>query len=358
MNAAGCYFPKRWRRPRGAAGFTLVELLVVIAIIGVLVALLLPAIQAARESARRTQCKNQLRQLALTFQLHHDTQKYLPSGGWSFLWLGFPEQGFGKSQSGSWMYSVLPYMEQSTIYNYGRGATGTARREACKQRVQMPFEGMTCPSRRQANVYPFEPGGVAAFRYCMLPLQMASKTDYAANGGFVRTTETSNGLPNEGGDNLLAVNAADYVQSADGDLYENWNGVVFYKSEVNFRQVTDGTSRTYMVGEKWMNTRFYETGEDNGDNEPAFAGNNNDTIRMTHTDYPLAPDTGDPRDKRNPQNNIGRRIFGSAHEGGFNMAMCDASVNFVSTDIDPVVHGIQGGRDDGDSLPAVQEIFR
>src|SRR5262245_24396640 len=131
--------------PRRRPAFTLVELLVVIAIIGILVALLLPAIQAAREAARRTQCNNQLRQLAISFHNHHDTFKYFPSGGWGVRWLGFPEQGFGKNQSGSWLYSLLPFMEEKNLHDLGSGLTGTARREACMQRTQAPFEGMTCP---------------------------------------------------------------------------------------------------------------------------------------------------------------------------------------------------------------------
>ena len=165
--------------------FTLVELLVVIAIIGVLVALLLPAIQAAREAARQTQCKNQLRQLALSFQLHHDTHKFFPSGGWGWYWVGFPEQGFGKNQSGSWLYSTLPFMEQTNLHSLGNGLTGTARRDAAKQRVQSPFEGMTCPSRRTANVFAFNNSATTAFRYCS-EIDVASKTDYAANAGTMR----------------------------------------------------------------------------------------------------------------------------------------------------------------------------
>jgi prepilin-type N-terminal cleavage/methylation domain-containing protein/prepilin-type processing-associated H-X9-DG protein len=329
--------------------FTLVELLVVIAIIGVLVALLLPAIQAAREAARRTQCKNQLRQLALSFQLHHDSHKFFPSGGWGWLWLGFPEQGYGKNQSGSWLYSTLPYMEQANLHDLGRGTTGTARRDFCKQRVESPFEGMTCPSRRSANVYPLKPV-IPAYRYCSA-LEVSSRTDYAANGGSVKTTQTTDG-PDENGEALLSIIAPEIelTQAPFGEPSSQWDGIVFYRSEINLRQVEDGTSNTYMVGEKWMFAENYQTGQDTGDGEPAFAGNNDDTIRVTNREWPFGPDTQYTRESSsNPNSNpFERRAFGSAHNSGFNMALCDGSVDLVSFDVDPYVHEYRGSRNDSD----------
>jgi prepilin-type N-terminal cleavage/methylation domain-containing protein len=115
---------QRWGKPgRAAGGFTLVELLVVIAIIGILVALLLPAIQAAREAARRTQCKNQVKQLALGCLLHEDAHKFLPSGGWRDSYPPDPNRGYGASQPGSWVYSILAYIEEQALRDLGKGET-------------------------------------------------------------------------------------------------------------------------------------------------------------------------------------------------------------------------------------------
>src|SRR5262245_9385622 len=103
------------------AAFTLVELLVVISVIAVLVGLLLPAVQQAREAARRMQCSNNLKQIGLGALNHESTHQYLPSGGWGHRWVGDADSGFGRSQPGGWVYSLLPYVEQSALHSRGAG---------------------------------------------------------------------------------------------------------------------------------------------------------------------------------------------------------------------------------------------
>lgn len=357
--------------PRRRTAFTLVELLVVIAIIGVLVALLLPAIQAAREAARRTQCSNQLRQLAIAFQNHHDVHGHFPTGGWGFVWLGYPEFGFGKEQPGGWMYNILPFIEQQNLHDLGSGLTGTARDAATRQRVESPFEGMNCPSRRTTNRYPYQSTGLT-FAYTE-PFEVCGKTDYAACAGDMIQPEMFQAPPagtdsawqtyydtlsnwdwdgTDGsgyGYNLRSAHGYKYLTDLEKGV---GTGVVFGRSEINMRQVSDGTSNTYMVGEKYLSTDNYDDGLDDGDNEPAFSGNNADTLRTTShiatgtKMLALGPDhSGRSQDE-------GERMFGSAHPGGFNMGFCDASVRFVSFDVDPETHRARGHRSDGVVTPS------
>ncbi len=146
---------------RRSSGFTLVELLVVIAIIGILVALLLPAVQAAREAARRSQCVNQLKQLSLGCQLHHDVQKFLPTVGWGYNWVADPDRGFGLQQPGGWHYGVLPYIEEQAIRDIGKGTdyavTGpNGKRTKLKELLQQSLAAFHCPSRRGVGLRPFD----------------------------------------------------------------------------------------------------------------------------------------------------------------------------------------------------------
>ena len=99
--------------------FTLIELLVVIAIISTLVTIMLPAIQWARESARRVTCQVHLKQLAMAAISHHDQHRHFPTGGWrdgDVRWTGDPERGFGPEQTGGWAYNILPFIEMMLCF--------------------------------------------------------------------------------------------------------------------------------------------------------------------------------------------------------------------------------------------------
>jgi len=154
-------------------GFTLVEVLVVIAIIGVLIALLMPAVQMARESSRRSSCANKLRQQAIAVRLHEQAHKIFPTGGWKNH-LGDPDGGYGPTQPGGWTYNILSYIEEDGLRQLGRGLTGTAKDEAMKKLMQSPVEVLYCPSRRSAQLYPFSESPLKNAR----PPETVAKTDY------------------------------------------------------------------------------------------------------------------------------------------------------------------------------------
>ncbi len=121
----------------------------VITIIGILIALLLPAVQAAREAARRMQCKNHLKQLALGCLNHEETHGFFPTGGWGCMWRPDPDRGFGLRQPGGWAFSILPYIEQSALHDLGAGCSDSEKRQIYfPQRSATPLEILSCPSRR------------------------------------------------------------------------------------------------------------------------------------------------------------------------------------------------------------------
>jgi prepilin-type N-terminal cleavage/methylation domain-containing protein/prepilin-type processing-associated H-X9-DG protein len=336
---------------RRQVGFTLVELLVVIAIIGVLVALLLPAIQAAREAARRSQCQNNLRQLALGCLNHHDSQKFFPTGGWGWYWVGDADRGYNKNQPGGWIYNTLTYMEQAALHDLPKDGNpniaGVGQRNAAMQVVQSPLSIVTCPSRRPANLFPYN--NTAGILNSSLP-PTAGRSDYAANSGtrWEEPPWTGNpateAFPNSYG--VIPTYTAWWIDAArarEGTSgIREITGVSYQRSEVGIRHISDGTSNTYLIGEKALTTTSYETGHDSGDNETWCSGFNNDNFRVTAYAEPRASGALQQlqpmQDAPNYPERGGVRAFGSPHSSGVNMAFCDGSIHLVSFSIDWTIH--------------------
>lgn len=312
--------------------FTLIELLVVIAIIGILIALLLPAVNAAREAARRTQCKNHLKQLALAVQNHIDANRHFPSGGWGYKWQPHPDRGTGLSQPGGWAYAILPFMEESALYTLGGGVgrnneTSSTLLNGNKARSQSPISLWNCPSRRSLQNYPLENRDFYRKPYLSATMLEAFRPDYAANGGVVRVSFAA------GPTSLSQGDSGGYTFPSD----EQITGIVFVHKLYMLRQLTDGTSKTYLIGEKYLNPDFYETGEAVGDNQNIFSGDDRDVVRWGQ-DPPL-------QDTRGIETGT---IFGSAHSGAWNMAFCDGSVQSLSYLIEPATHRALANRHDGE----------
>src|SRR4051794_13812139 len=254
-------------RPKRKA-FTLVELLVVIAIIGILVALLLPAIQAAREAARRATCTNQLKQIALAWHLHHDVHKFFPCAGWGYNYMADPDRGTGEKQPGSWAYSCLPFMEEQAIHQIGAGIAGStsvAKKTALADLAARPVATFYCPTRRPARATACIYTGDQAFNASHSDVQ--ARTDYAANlgpyfAGDPRNTQWVGGPPSfaraDQGIGFLKDTTYPDATGAQKSWMTKINGIVFQAFEYNLKNVTDGTGKTYMVGEKYLTPDAYD----------------------------------------------------------------------------------------------------
>ena len=326
-----CLPTKVHRRPtRG--GFTLVELLVVIAIIGILIALLLPAVQAAREAARRTQCTNNLKQIGLSFLTHHDTHGHLPTGGWGWFWVGDPDRGYDKRQPGGWMYNILPYMENSTLHDLGAGLAPAAKSAALATMTSTPVPQYNCPTRRSPTVYPNTVfGGGNAYNADDVPVH--ARNDYAVSSG----DRYCHGM-DRGPATLALGDDPNYMWNQPHGELQDSTGVCFLRSEVRLAQVADGTSNTYLVGGKYLRPEDYRTGKDPADNLSVYQGYDIDTHRWSCVQNIPRQDTPGFQDVFS---------FGAAHGVGWNVVLVDGSVHFVTYGIDMEIHRRLANRDDG-----------
>lgn len=350
------------RHRKDSQGFTLVELLVVIAIIGVLVALLLPAVQAAREAARRTQCINQLKQLALAALNHESSIGFLPSGGWGYKWAGDPDRGFGRTQPGGWAFSLLPYIEAGSVQSIGQGLPIAEKSAALLQQKITPIPMFYCPSRHAPGLgsgdetsHNVNQAAGGTF------VKLVAKSDYAANGG----SKLPGGGAGRGGAGLGAGPALQCIvkyPNCDGLVTQEnafkGDGAVVPRFGVKLRQVSDGTSKTMLYGERWVHVSMHELDHSipppQYDNNSIYQGWDWDTIRWASGhDSTLGlpwPDSQGDTGRRGPIPSDCYR-FGSTHPGGLNAANIDGSVHSVSFDIDPNAWNGLGGRDDGGFSP-------
>ena len=299
-------------------GFTLVELLVVIAIIGILVALLLPAIQAARESARRTQCVNNLKQIGLAMHMHHDTHKVLPFGHKIPAPPLTANQDFGEA---TWIFAILPYMELNAVYDmadptrgFGSAAAppSTTNNAPVVRSTLPPFE---CPSNSYVNE--------------VLWFQIYTRGSYVANNGLGPMAEWVYIGP--GSTASLPANRVP--------------GVFYVHSSTRFSDFRDGTAQTALVSE----VRLVKGGAPNGDQRGVMFYPEGPLYHHNHTPNSMVPDgirgatcvndllvpcVGAYTAWNNRSLTMTARSY---HPGGVNVVFGDGSVRFVTDPIEVAI---------------------
>lgn len=310
---------------RGKRAFTLVELLVVIAIIGILISLLLPAIQAAREAARRMQCNNNLKQIGQACASHLNEIKTYPVGGWGWNWSGDPDRGFGRRQPGGWLYNLTPYMELKSVHDFGKNGNQDGR----TMTAQTPISNFHCPSRRPAILYPY----YSNVRNINLRAgQLCAKTDYAGNGGDHYTYYTSGGPNSYAEGDSPAYNWLSMLYSNP----QNTLGVFYVHGAITAKDIRTGASHLILAGEHYLDRNAWLGSDADGD-QPWSQGYDIDTIRWVGSnagDLPRVDRRGHPCPS----------IFGSAHPVSFNTVFCDGSTHSIRYDITPTVYRALGNR--------------
>ncbi len=273
-------------------------MLVVIGIISLLVAILLPAVNAARQAARRTECIHHLQQLDLAFQEHHAAFNRFPSAGWN--WFDPPTFLNGTAISGAqqksgWGFQILPFIENASVVSAGPVAV-----------IRYADPLFFCPARRG-------------------PQTVVGNNNYRP--------------PLPGGD-LVERALCDYAGSnRDG------TGILRRFDPTRAKDVRDGLSKTLLLGDKRMN--LFNLGKaQSDDNEGYTVGWNADTLRRTQRP-PLADFNRNAIDDSDQRIEDGDERFGSSHPGGFNAALGDGSVQAVSYEVDRAVWRMLGDRQDG-----------
>jgi len=317
--------------------FTLVELLVVIAIIGILVALLLPAIQAAREAARRAQCQSHMKNIGIALQNYHSAHNHFPKG--------FVSTGAGAIEAWSWSTYLLPYLEEQSIYDQLRPADEwivpvDANRTGKRNLADVLAAGKVRP----AELVPLQTP-IPVFRCpsdstpALIPVKDKTNVDMA-NTRYTDTETWERHFYGTYAPDFFQPSTSNYVASkgtidsqCDGGLAPgrwiinqqrcNNTGVFFGNSEISMKQITDGTSKTFAVGERdkyclaatWIGVR-----------NPFGAEMWSSNWGLAHVWFKL-------NDAATGDHDTCVEGFSSAHQGGAFFALCDGSVQFISDEI-------------------------
>jgi prepilin-type N-terminal cleavage/methylation domain-containing protein/prepilin-type processing-associated H-X9-DG protein len=312
-------------KPRTA--FTLVELLVVIAIIGILVALLLPAVQAAREAARRLQCVNNLKQIGLAIHNHNSTLNEYPTGG-TEPWhdQGDEDSLYGKGYG--WMVQILPYVENTALQDISKGY-GEGDRERDLQVRKTPVGMYFCPSRRANVVRVIAASAEDCSQGCAL-------NDYAgATPANVLNPDSPNHEP-------WFWQGVTHGIVRPGKWYYGVIVRTIASKACRDKDITDGHSNTMMVSEKRVYTNRYKLGDWHDDIGWTDGW---DPDIMRYTGYPPGPDIG--QGSPGDPGGVFGYYFGAAHSSAFNALFADGHVAQIGYNIDLVTFNALGNRQDG-----------
>jgi len=306
-------------------GFTLVELLVVIAIIGVLVALLLPAVQAAREAARKSQCTNNLKQIGVGVHNHEAATKQIPYNRYSGNY-GVPESFWGSAQvngpgapcrAWSWLASILPYIEQSAIYAQGKIPTEPLGSSDAISAVISTFQ---CPSDELKDNNPIN----------------RSNTWYIKG---VRNIGMTNYDGVMGAQSNVPIFFNDNIDGGGNEPWFNGNGVMAifaWQSPLGFKNVEDGTSNTLMSGEQAFEMARANCGEDGKCYGLGYSWAHSVEASATAAIQPNFAVPGAPNLDPAATTFPYRSQFGfnSMHPGGLHFVYVDGSVHFINESIE------------------------
>jgi prepilin-type N-terminal cleavage/methylation domain-containing protein len=324
-------------------GFTLVELLVVIAIIGILVALLLPAVQAAREAARRADCTNRIRQLALSLLNHHDSKGRFPHGTYNTIdSLTTPAPYNGSQNRRCWMHDTMPFFEQQALYQRFD--------QFMKQPGAVAWDFPGAYTSIPALMCPNDPANPKQITYTHG--SPGPGGPFPANDGQGPSQGFSGNYVTCSGSTYFNLGVLDGGTNPSHKFSADLNGILFAVSKVRMKDVTDGSSHTALVSEIVLSPdgadddlrgRYYNSCGGNVNFVTLYPPNTSVADRLNWLSKDAVPEAPAFPCTRC----FGDKAYASArsyHTGGVNLAAADGSIHFVSNEIDPTIYRSFGSR--------------